>query len=199
MLSGFKNFKMQTGNIGEKIRLYREMRMIALEDLAMNANMDVAQLRKIEDEAIIPSLGPLIRIARALGVRIGTFLDDVGQEGPVVVKAGAGQSTISFASSDPATRQHLNFYSLAADKAGRHMEPFIVDIQPASVSDYKLSSHEGEEFIFVLDGEVEINYGKELYRLSKGDSIYYDSIVSHNVHAGSEKPARILAIVYTPY
>jgi quercetin dioxygenase-like cupin family protein len=199
MLSGFKNLKMQTGNIGEKIRLYRELRMIAMEDLAMNANMDVAQLRKIEDEGIIPSLGPLIRIARALGVRIGTFLDDVGQEGPVVVRAGAGQSTISFASSDPATRQHLNFYSLAADKAGRHMEPFIVDIQPDSVSDYKLSSHEGEEFIFVLEGEVEINYGKELYHLSKGDSIYYDSIVSHNVHAGSEKPARILAIVYTPY
>ncbi len=190
---------MQTGNIGEKIRLYREMRMIALEDLAMNANMDVAQLRKIEDEGIIPSLGPLIRIARALGVRIGTFLDDIGQEGPVLVKAGEGQSTISFASSDPTTRQHLNFFSLAADKAGRHMEPFIVDIQPASVSDYKLSSHEGEEFIFVLEGEVEINYGKELYRLSKGDSIYYDSIVSHNVHAGSENPAKILAIVYTPY
>jgi mannose-6-phosphate isomerase-like protein (cupin superfamily) len=190
---------MQTGNIGEKIRNFREMRMIALEELAVNANMDVAQLRKIEEEGIIPSLGPLIRIARALGVRIGTFLDDIGQVGPVMVKAGTEQSTISFASSDPATRQHLNFYSLAADKAGRHMEPFIVDIQPASESDYKLSSHEGEEFIFVLDGEVEINYGKDLYHLKKGDSIYYDSIVSHNVHAGSDKPAKILAIVYTPY
>ncbi len=194
-----KILKMQTGNIGEKIRNFREMRMISPEELAVNANMDVAQLRKIEEEGIIPSLGPLIRIARALGVRIGTFLDDIGQVGPVVVKAGAEQSTISFASSDPATRQHLNFYSLAADKAGRHMEPFIVDIQPSLESDYKLSSHEGEEFIFVLEGEVEINYGKEVYRLSKGDSIYYDSIVMHNVHAGTQQPAKILAIVYTPY
>jgi transcriptional regulator with XRE-family HTH domain len=190
---------MQTGNIGEKIQQYREMRQISLNDLAMNANLDVAQLRKIEDEGIIPSLGPLIRIARALGVRIGTFLDDAGQVGPVVVKAGAEKSAISFASSDPATRQHLNFYSLAADKAGRHMEPFIVDIEPNLESDYKLSSHEGEEFIFVLEGNVEINYGKEVYQLSKGDSIYYDSIVSHNLHAGSQKPAKILAIVYTPY
>lgn len=190
---------MQTGNIGEKIRQFREMRMISIEDLAMNANLDVAQLRKIEDEGVIPSLGPLIRLARAMGVRIGTFLDDFGQVGPVVVKSGSEQSTISFASSDPATRQHLNFYSLAADKAGRHMEPFIVDIQPGLESDYKLSSHEGEEFIYVLDGQVEINYGKEIYRLEKGDSIYYDSIISHNVHAGSDEPARILAIVYTPY
>jgi transcriptional regulator with XRE-family HTH domain len=194
-----KNQEMKTANIGEKIRQFREMRLISIEDLAMNANMDVAQLRKIEDEGIIPSLGPLIRIARALGVRIGTFLDDFGQVGPVLVKAGAEKSTISFASSDPATRQHLNFYSLAADKAGRHMEPFIVDIQPGLESDYKLSSHEGEEFILVISGEVEINYGKEVYRLSEGDSIYYDSIVSHNVHAGNDKPAKILAVVYTPY
>jgi len=190
---------MQTGNIGAKIRQYREMRRITTEELALNSNMDVSQLLKIEEEGVIPSLGPLIRIARALGVRIGTFLDDMGQVGPVVVKSGTEKSAISFASSDPATRQHLNFYSLAADKAGRHMEPFIVDIEPNLESDYKLSTHEGEEFIYVMEGEIEINYGKEVYHLSKGDSIYYDSIVSHNVHAGSSQPARILAIVYTPY
>lgn len=175
------------------------MRKITLDELAVNANMDVAQLLKIEEEGIVPSLGPLIRIARALGVRIGTFLDDIGQVGPVMVKAGAEQSTISFASSDPATRQHLNFFSLAADKAGRHMEPFIVDIQTSLESDYKLSSHEGEEFIFVLEGEIEISYGKDTYHLSKGDSIYYDSIVMHNVHAWNDQPAKILAIVYTPF
>jgi transcriptional regulator with XRE-family HTH domain len=190
---------MKPSNIGDKIRQFREMRNISREELAMNANLGAEQLKKIEEEAIVPSLGPLIRVARALGVRIGTFLDDTGQVGPVLVKAGSEKSSISFASSDPSTRQHLNFYSLAADKAGRHMEPFIVDIRPGSVSDYKLSSHEGEEFIFVMEGEVEINYGKDIYCLSKGDSIYYDSIVAHNVHAGSDNPARILAIVYTPY
>jgi transcriptional regulator with XRE-family HTH domain len=190
---------MQKTNIGGKIKQYREMRLVARNDLAMNANLDVEQLRIIEEEGVIPSLGPLIRIARALGVRIGTFLDDAGQVGPVLVKAGSEKNTISFSSNDPSTRQHLNFYSLAADKAGRHMEPFIVDIQPASASDYKLSSHEGEEFIFVLNGSVEINYGRDLYRLEAGDSIYYDSIVMHNVHSGDGNEAKILAIVYTPF
>lgn len=79
------------------------------------------------------------------------------------------------------------------------MEPFIVDIEPGLQSDYMLSSHEGEEFIYVLEGEIEINYGKEVYQLSKGDSIYLDSIVLHNVHAGSNKSARILAVVYAPF
>jgi len=79
------------------------------------------------------------------------------------------------------------------------MEPFIVDIEPGKQSDFMLSSHEGEEFIFALDGVVEINYGKEIYKLGKGDSIYLDSIVLHNVHAGNNQSARILAVIYAPF
>ena len=79
------------------------------------------------------------------------------------------------------------------------MEPFIVDIEPGLQSDHMLSSHEGEEFIYVLEGEVEINYGKETYTLAKGDSIYLDSIVLHNVHAANQNSARILAVVYAPF
>jgi len=190
---------MDSSNIGRKIKHYRELRMIPRADLAMNSNMDEQQLRIIEEEGVVPSLGPLIRIARALGVRIGTFLDDAGQIGPILVRSGTEKSSVSFSTNDPSSRQHLNFFSLAADKAGRHMEPFIVDIQPTAESDYKLSSHEGEEFIYVLEGCVEINYGKDLYQLRKGDTIYYDSIVMHNVHAGCSEPAKILAVVYTPY
>ena len=62
-----------------------------------------------------------------------------------------------------------------------------------------LSSHEGEEFIYVLEGCIEINYGKDVYVLTQGDTIYYDSIVNHNVHAGSNCTAKILAVVYAPF
>lgn len=184
--------------IGKKIKAFREFRQISREDLAIQSNLDVTQLEQIEEKGNIPSLGHLIKISRALGVRIGTFLDDQEQIGPVVVKAGDEKSSSSFSTNNDASRQHLNFFSLAQAKAGRHMEPFIVEIEATSESDYKLSSHEGEEFIFVLDGQVEINYGKEVYQLGKGDSIYLDSIVAHNVHAAANQSARILAVVYTP-
>ncbi|HOI50718.1 MAG TPA: helix-turn-helix transcriptional regulator, partial [Prolixibacteraceae bacterium] len=82
---------MQTKNLGDKIRSFREMRQVSLEELAEKAGLDPEQIRKIEEERVIPSLGPLIKIARALGVRIGTFLDDADQVGPVVVKAGQQQ------------------------------------------------------------------------------------------------------------
>ena len=50
----------------------------------------------------------------------------------------------------------------------------------------------------MLEGVVEINYGKEVYQLEKGDTIYLDSVVAHNVHAADNQSAKILAVVYTP-
>lgn len=188
----------KSNSVGTKIREYREFRKISLEDLALKANMDIKQLEFIEESGNVPSLGHFIRITRALGVRMGTFLDGQDQIGPVVVKAGSEKSSLSFSTKDASTREHLNFYSLAQDKSGRHMEPFIIDIEPTSESDYKLSSHEGEEFIYVLDGKVEVNYGKEVYHLSTGDSIYLDSIVAHNVHAFKNQKAKILGVIYYP-
>jgi len=185
--------------VGEKIKQIREMRKVSLEELAERSGMDITMVQKIEDGKNVPSLAPLIKIARALGVRLGTFLDDSDSYGPVVVRSGDHQKGVRFTSQTSEAREHLNFYSLAFDKAGRNMEPFIVDIEPGQQSDFMLSSHEGEEFIYVLDGEVEINYGKEIYKLGKGDSIYLDSIVLHNVHAGDNKLARILAVVYAPF
>ena len=184
--------------LGKKIKQFREFRQISREDLALNANLDIKQIEKIEEKGIVPSLGHLIKITRALGVRIGTFLDDQDHVGPVIVKAGEEKSSVSFSTKDSKTREHLNFFSLAQDKSGRHMEPFIVEIEPSKESDYKLSTHEGEEFIYVLEGQIEINYGKDTFTLSKGDTIYMDSVVSHNVHADGNTAAKILAVVYAP-
>jgi transcriptional regulator with XRE-family HTH domain len=185
--------------VGEKIKQIREMKKVSVEELAARSGMEIAMIQKIEQEKNVPSLAPLIKIARALGVRLGTFLDDSDNYGPVVVRSGEYHKGARFTSQASEAREHLNFFSLAFDKAGRNMEPFIVDIESGLQSDYMLSSHEGEEFIYVLDGEVEINYGKETYTLAKGDSIYLDSIVLHNVHAANQNPARILAVVYAPF
>ena len=75
----------------------------------------------------------------------------------------------------------------------------MIDVQPSEDKDFKLSAHEGEEFIYVMSGEVEIAYGKETYSLQEGDSIFYDSIVKHHVHGAPGKSAKILAVVYIPF
>jgi len=184
-------------SIGEKISMLRKLKKIQPHDLATRAGLSVGQLDHIESGVSIPSLGVLIRISRALGIRIGTLLDDTVKEGPAIVRAKDWHLAYSFSTHEDKTREHLNFYSLAPNKAGRHMEPFIVDILPGENKRLPKSSHEGEEFIFVMEGRVRIFYGTDVIELDKGDSIYLDSIVEHLVTTPGPE-ARILGVVYVP-
>ena len=187
--------------VGSKIKGLRETKNLSIEEIAERSGLTVEQINSIENDQNLPSLGPLIKIARALGVRLGTFMDDNDALGPVICRAQDREKTNSISFSNGATdaRKHMEYHPLAQQKAGRHMEPFIIDINPEETPDYKLSAHEGEEFIYVMQGEVEVVYGKDTYTLREGDSIFYDSIVKHHVHGAPGKSAKILAVVYIPF
>ncbi|MBR0202329.1 MAG: helix-turn-helix transcriptional regulator [Bacteroidaceae bacterium] len=187
--------------VGAKIRGFRESKNISVEEIAQRSGLSVEQINSIENDVNLPSLGPLIKIARALGVRLGTFMDDNDALGPVVCRAADREANTSISFSNGATdaRKHMEYHPLAQQKAGRHMEPFVIDINPEQNPEFQLSEHEGEEFIFVMSGEVEIIYGKDKYALHEGDSIFYDSIVKHHVHGAPGKSAKILAVVYIPF
>lgn len=184
--------------VGEKIKTLRESKGISIDDLAERSGLAVEQIERIENNIDLPSLAPLIKIARVLGVRLGTFLDDMNDEGPVLCRKKEASDTISFSNNAIHSRKHMEYHSLSKSKADRHMEPFIIDVAESSDNEFILSSHEGEEFIMVMEGTMEINYGKSTYVLEEGDSIYYDSIVPHHVHAFEGHAAKILAVIYTP-
>ncbi len=188
----------EKNGIGEKLKLVRESRKVSVEQLAERAGLKGRVIAEIESGALSPSLGPLIRIARALGVRLGTFLDDQEHLGPVLVRPSDKRKVMHVSDKNHPGHSDLDFFSLAANKSGRHMEPFLIDIHPSSAQDVIPSAHEGEEFLYVLAGEIEVAYGTEKYRLAKGEAIYYDSIVAHNVHCAGDQPAQILAVVYAP-
>jgi len=185
--------------IGFKIKGMRESKNISIEEMSERTGLSVEQITSIENDAFLPSLGPLIKVARALGVRMGTFMDDNDELGPVVCRKEERSSSISFSNDTTDARKHMEYHPLAKQKAGRHMEPFIIDINPTEDKNFKLSAHEGEEFIYVMSGKIEIDYGKDKYTLSEGDSIYYDSIVEHHVHGAPGEPSRILALIYIPF
>ena len=187
--------------LGSKIKGIRESRNLSVEEIAESSGLTVDQINSIENDENLPSLGPLIKIARAMGVRLGTFMDDNDALGPVICRAKdrEKESSISFSNGAVDARKHMEYHPLAQQKAGRHMEPFVIDINPEDKTEFNLSAHEGEEFIYVMNGEVEIEYGKEKYTLHEGDSIFYDSIVKHHVHGAPGKSAKILAVVYIPF
>lgn len=189
--------------VGQRIRAIREKRQMSVEDLASavpgDVEANVKLVESLEQGDLVPSLTPLLQIARALGVRLGSFLDDQTGNALVLTKSREMAETSRFVGSNlGAHRAELAFHSLAANKADRHMEPFLIDVKPHQ-GEAVLSTHEGEEFVYVLEGDIELSYGRETYRLSAGDSIYYDSIVPHHLHAADDSSARILAVVYAPF
>ena len=189
----------QGKQVGLKVESIRNLKNMSRSELSERTGISEEMLELIEGGSELPSLAPLIRIARCLGVRLGTFLDDSEIPGPVVSRKGELKKGVGFSGKSAGSNVYLNFHPLAGDKSGRHMEPFIVQINPSDSDDHALSSHEGEEFLYVLEGEIEISYGKESFLLSQGDSIYFDSVIKHNIHCLKQKSATVLAVVYAPF
>lgn len=188
----------QNSRIGAKITTLRESLGLSTAELAERCECEPAVIEQLEAGDVATSLAPLIKITRALGVRLGTLVDDDADVGPVVTRQNAAAATGRIKDLETGSGAGtLDFFSLAEGKTSRHMEPFMITVNPAT--ERQLSAHEGEEFIHVLEGSIEIEYGKDSYSLGAGDSIYYDSIVPHQVRGASPSPARILAVVYAPY
>jgi quercetin dioxygenase-like cupin family protein len=182
---------------GSKVRVLREARGLAVDVLADRAGCEVGLVDQLESGDLDPSLAPLSKIARALGVRVGTLTDDEPVLGPVITRQGEYRSVSRFTNSTRGgDHPEMAFYSLAPGKSGRHMEPLVVDVRPEQ--NLSLSSHEGEEFIYVLEGSLEVEYGKDTYLLQAGDSIYYDSIVAHWIRAAGGEAARLLVVLHAP-
>jgi transcriptional regulator with XRE-family HTH domain len=185
--------------IGAKITELREALLLSPEDLAERCGCELSVILDLEAGALAPSLAPLIKITRALGVRLGTLLDDDEHLGPVFTKASEYKDTTRLKGLETQSDAgELNFQALAEGKAARHMEPFYITLEPSEEREHTLSVHEGEEWLYALEGSLEIAYGKELYVLEPGDSIYYDSIVPHQVRSHNGESARFVACVYTP-
>ena len=185
--------------LGTKIKQMREQKEMSIADLAKNSGCPADLITALESGELIPSLTPLMQISRALGVRLGTFLDDTESSSVIINRSGDSKEGLHFSgNSSSAKSPVLDFFPLAQNKCDRHMEPFIINVHPAE-SDKTLSTHEGEEFIYVLSGQLEIKYGKDSYTLKEGDSIYLDSVVPHYVYSSEGNEAKILAVVFAPY
>ena len=124
--------------VGEKIKSLREDKSITIEELAQRSGLAMEQIERIENNIDIPSLAPLIKIARVLGVRLGTFLDDQDEVGPVVCRKKEAKDAISFSNNAIHSRKHMEYHSLSKSKADRHMEPFIIDVMPTEDTDFVL-------------------------------------------------------------
>jgi len=185
--------------IGTSIQQLREESSLSVDELASRAGISSEKLVEIENNKTAPSLGVLMKISRVLGSRLGTLLDGQENIGAVITRGKAGTPSIPNHGNNDAPRDHLTFYSLAQGKKDRHMEPLLIEVRPNTDKLEMKSEHEGEEFIHVLEGSIELHYGTEVHKLEAGDSIYYDSLVPHSLRNGSDRTSKVLAVTYIPY
>jgi transcriptional regulator with XRE-family HTH domain len=182
-------------SVGNRIRNYREKLDMSVYDLSVKTGIDEKVINSIEKGQVLPALGVLTKLSRALGQRLGTFMDDQFKPDPIITRAKdleskkvakEGTNELGYAS-----------HSLALGKPDRHMDPFRIEFAADGVDE--LSSHEGEELIICIAGEVELQYGNDRFLLKSGDTAYYNSVVRHSLKAAGGKPASIYGIVFMPF
>jgi transcriptional regulator with XRE-family HTH domain len=186
-------------HVGEKIKRLREGAGLTIEQLAERAGMQPGELERIEREMISPALGVLTKICDGLGVRLGRFFDMGPRKYYALVRSSDEKVATRVASKSGADYGY-EYTSLGFEKRQRVMEPFLITINPPSDASEmeKPSTHDGEEFVYVLEGELEIQLQDESFLLQPGDSIYYDASVPHRVLHRGEGPARVLAVIHLP-
>lgn len=178
--------------IGKRIRILREEKGISLDELSNMTGFDVELLSNIENNIVQPQLGTVIRLSKALDSAFGRLISGIGNRIYSITRKDE-QKVVSRSTAKKGQKQVYIYKSLAPEVKGRHMEALIVQLEENP--DKEVSVHDGEEFIYVLDGIVVLNIGEDTFDLEPGDSAYYLSTTPHLV-ASKKGRATILAVLY---
>lgn len=179
-------------DIGARIQAIRKEKGISLEEVSQLTGFEVAMLTDIEAGSIQPQLGTIIRLSKALDSAFGRIISGVGNSLYSITRRHE-RKPVARSTSAKGQKPAYIYKSLAPEVKGRHMEALIVQLEENPDAD--TSVHEGEEFIFVLDGTVSLRIGADQFELEPGDSVYYLSTTPHLIAAKSGK-ATILAVIY---
>lgn len=181
--------------IGKKVRRLRQQRRMTLQDLADATGLSKPLLSQIENDQVIPPLATLLRISKAFKVSIENFFqEEDSAEKCILMRAGDSRKLIQRGLSRGGSAPYI-YHSLAYGKRDRNMEPFLMEFEARAWSEDLLVSHEGQEFLFLLEGEVDFYYGDKTYHIKPGDSVFYDSREPHAFVAVSDIPPRGVAVL----
>jgi quercetin dioxygenase-like cupin family protein len=180
--------KVDEKSFGAKMKQLRQVRKISLENLANKTGFSQRYLKDIEEGTAIPPVSAVIQIAKALSIDSGSFLSAEEQE------ASERKRRESFFK----RTQAYSYKTLTPDAETKHMKAFLVTIDPKQ--DHKMVEyrHEGEEFLYVLKGHVEVMVGENQNLLKKGETLHFNSGIPHKLRNLSEDEAKLLVVIYTP-
>jgi len=177
-------------SIGQKIGKLRKEKGLTLQQLASKVNLTAAFISQIEHDKASPSIATLKTIAHALDAKVIDFFADELLQDPVVTTPDQWSKVLIPGWQSDTKR-------LVKIVASKRMEPFLTTIKPGGKS-REPYSHPGEEFGFVLQGEINITVGGEVYTVGPMSSFYYSSLLPHSWINKGKKDCKIIWVVSPP-
>lgn len=188
--------ELQSLGIGRKIKTLREERGYSMEEFAANIKVTPVLLSQIESEVVPPTVATLLNISKILNVGIDFFFKQETFEDAIELTRPDERLKIKKSSDSESARLNYGYEALAYRLRGKKMEPFMVEFDVKTDKEPVLLSHEGEEFLYCLEGEIEFKSPQKTIRLCPGDSLYYFANVPHAlVSVGEGVPKAIVVLL----
>ena len=180
--------------VGQHIRTLRLERGLSLNEVARRCKLSPSFISQVERELCSISISSLHEICSVLGINLAEFFaslesskrsEDPARRLSEVLKEGSQPSVTT---ADAAIRYRF----LTREFPNRKLEIVIAEITPGH--QYPLASHGGEEFGYVLQGQLRLMIRKQEHLLGPGDSYHFDASVPHGYEAEGEEPVRVMWI-----
>lgn len=183
--------------LGKKIKLLRQKAGVLPEDLAPIVDVPSAVLSKIESGAVQPTVATLLKLAQYFDVPLEDFFSNVELSRPVEVVRAEEHEKVERKRATGQQAASYTFESLAPNLKDKHMQPFLIELDPGVKEDLQTLSHDGEEFIYCLEGSIDFHADKEVLNLRPGDSVYFHSKIPHALYGKGKSKSKAVAVVYT--
>ncbi|MBW2064785.1 MAG: FAD-binding protein [Deltaproteobacteria bacterium] len=174
--------------MGLRVRRLRENLGMSVEELAQATGQTPELIQHVENDEVTPSVGFLLRFARAMNVNPATFLKE---EDKRVIRDMRAREFMK-------RTQNYSYQTLSPGGEGDHLRAFMITIEPRQVHKPVAYKHEGEEFIFVMEGDLRLTLGNKVHHLRRGESIHFNSDIPHKLKSISDETTRCLVVLYTP-
>jgi quercetin dioxygenase-like cupin family protein len=178
--------KPQRVPIGGKIKKVRTDKNVALERIANETGFSTAYLKDVEAGKVIPPVGAILQIARALEIDSASLLKEPESKLEKRIKAHTKRT------------ENYAYTTLTPGAENKHLKAFRVVIEAQQEHKGVDYFHEGEEFDYVLSGRVQVTVGDHVNTLAAGDSLHFNSGIPHKLKSISNERAELLVVIYTP-
>lgn len=178
--------------LGKKLKSFRKERKMTLKELSEKSGVQIATLSRMENDSMTGTLDSHANICKTLGISLADFYREI-ESAHKTLSVRSGEESKSFIRPPKAAVEMLT--TRLADKK---MMPLLIKIRKGGDSGREKNKVGTEKFIYVLEGKIRAKIGTDEYRLSKGDSIYFDPSLPHVFFNGGKNEARLLAVLSPP-